>query len=112
MWWPGMLTALLYFLKHVERLYNHTEGKLMAPKVGDLYVSEYALRHLTGISDEELNILAEQFYALRTMTFEQFIESVRSGRIIINAVELVLRVPQGHSIIPEELRKGGTAGTT
>lgn len=81
----------------------------MPRKPEDVYVSEYAKKHLTRITEEELDILAEQFYAIRTMTFEQFIESVRSGRIIINCVELVLRVPQGHSIIPEELGGGRRA---
>lgn len=58
---------------------------------------------LEELSEMQLDILAEQFYALKQMTFEQFVESVRGNRITINAPEIAMRVPKGHSIIPEHL---------
>lgn len=43
------------------------------------------------MTDEQLDLLAEQFQTMQQMTFAQFIEAVSSRRIVFNAQELIVR---------------------
>lgn len=49
------------------------------------------------MSDEQLELLGEQYHAIQSMTFLQFVEAVRSNRIQLNGKEIATR---GTSNIP------------